>query len=67
MFEQIGGVRREAQPKQKTRGNETLKRRFDIAANEAPEGDVRAKLRVVADDLGLLRQLGAVALVPRTA
>jgi uncharacterized protein len=33
---------------------ETLKRRFDIAANEAPEGDVRAKLRVVADDLARL-------------
>jgi hypothetical protein len=33
---------------------DTLKRRFDIAANEAPEGDVRAKLRVVADDLARL-------------
>jgi hopanoid biosynthesis associated RND transporter like protein HpnN len=33
---------------------ETLKRRFDIAANEAPEGDVRPKLKLVAEDLGRL-------------
>ena len=33
---------------------ETLKRRFDIAANEAPEGDVRGKLKLVAEDLGRL-------------
>src|SRR5438093_7749504 len=33
---------------------ETLKRRFDIAANEAPEGEVRPKLRLVAEDLGRL-------------
>ena len=33
---------------------ETLKRRFDIAANEAPEGEIRTKLRLVAEDLGRL-------------
>ncbi len=33
---------------------ETLKRRFDIAGNEAPEGDVRPKLKLVAEDLGRL-------------
>jgi hopanoid biosynthesis associated RND transporter like protein HpnN len=33
---------------------ETLKRRFDIAGNEAPEGDVRAKLKLVAEDIGRL-------------
>jgi hopanoid biosynthesis associated RND transporter like protein HpnN len=33
---------------------DTLKRRFDIAANEAPEGDVRPKLQQVAEDLGRL-------------
>jgi hypothetical protein len=33
---------------------ETLKRRFDIAGSEAPQGDVRAKLRLVAEDLGRL-------------
>ena len=33
---------------------ETLKRRFDIARNEAPEGDVRTKLKLVAEDLGRL-------------
>jgi hopanoid biosynthesis associated RND transporter like protein HpnN len=33
---------------------ETLKRRFDIAANEAPEGEVRGKLKLVAEDLGRL-------------
>jgi hopanoid biosynthesis associated RND transporter like protein HpnN len=33
---------------------ETLKRRFDIAGNEAPEGDVRARLKLVAEDLGRL-------------
>jgi len=33
---------------------ETLKRRFVIASNEAPEGDVRAKLKLVAEDLGRL-------------
>jgi uncharacterized protein len=33
---------------------ETLKRRFDIAGNEAPEGDVREKLKLVAEDLGRL-------------
>jgi hopanoid biosynthesis associated RND transporter like protein HpnN len=33
---------------------ETLKRRFDIAANEAPEGDVQAKLKLVAEDIGRL-------------
>jgi hopanoid biosynthesis associated RND transporter like protein HpnN len=33
---------------------ETLKRRFDVAANEAPEGDVRPKLKLVAEDLGRL-------------
>ncbi|HKC96443.1 MAG TPA: MMPL family transporter [Methylomirabilota bacterium] len=32
----------------------TLKRRFDIASNEAPEGDVRTKLKLVAEDLGRL-------------
>ena len=32
----------------------TLKRRFDIASNEAPEGDVRVKLKLVAEDLGRL-------------
>src|SRR5262249_56219143 len=32
----------------------TLKRRFDIASNEAPEGDVRQKLKIVAEDLGRL-------------
>ncbi len=33
---------------------ETLKRRFDIAANEAPAGDVQAKLKLVAEDIGRL-------------
>ena len=33
---------------------ETLKRRFTIAANEAPEGDVRGKLKLVAEDIGRL-------------
>ena len=33
---------------------ETLQRRFDIAANEAPEGDVRPKLKLVAEDIGRL-------------
>jgi uncharacterized protein len=33
---------------------ETLKRRFTIAANEAPQGEVQAKLRLVAEDLGRL-------------
>jgi uncharacterized protein len=33
---------------------ETLKRRFDIAANEAPEGDVQAKLKLVAEDIARL-------------
>ena len=32
----------------------TLKRRFDIASNEAPEGEVRGKLKLVAEDLGRL-------------
>jgi len=31
---------------------EKLKRRFDIAGNEAPEGMVRAKLKLVAEDIG---------------
>jgi hypothetical protein len=30
---------------------QTLKRRFDIAGNEAPEGDVRVKLKQVAEDI----------------
>src|SRR3989441_2679019 len=33
---------------------ETLKRRFDIAGNEAPEGDIRLKLKLVAEDIGRL-------------
>jgi len=33
---------------------ETLKRRFDIAGNEAPEGEVRGKLKQVAEDIGRL-------------
>ncbi len=33
---------------------ETLKRRFDIAGNEAPEGDIRMKLKLVAEDIGRL-------------
>ena len=33
---------------------ETLKRRFTIAANEAPEGEVRAKLKLVAEDIARL-------------
>jgi uncharacterized protein len=33
---------------------ETLRRRFTIAANEAPEGDVKPKLRLVAEDIGRL-------------
>jgi hopanoid biosynthesis associated RND transporter like protein HpnN len=33
---------------------ETLKRRFDIARNEAPAGEVRTKLKLVAEDLGRL-------------
>jgi len=33
---------------------ETLKRRFDIAGNEAPEGEVRERLKLVAEDIGRL-------------
>ncbi len=33
---------------------ETLKRRFDIAGNEAPEGEVRTKIKLVAEDIGRL-------------
>jgi len=33
---------------------ETLQRRFSIAANEAPAGEAKAKLRLVADDIGRL-------------
>ena len=33
---------------------QALKRRFDIAANEAPAGDVQAKLKLVAEDIGRL-------------
>jgi predicted RND superfamily exporter protein len=33
---------------------DTLHRRFEMAAREAPEGDVKAKLRVVVDDVGRL-------------
>ncbi|HZO38442.1 MAG TPA: MMPL family transporter [Methylomirabilota bacterium] len=33
---------------------DTLKRRFDIAGNEAPDGEVRTKLKNVAEDIGRL-------------
>ncbi len=33
---------------------ETLKRRFDIAASEAPEGDTKLRLRTVSEDIGHL-------------
>lgn len=33
---------------------ETLKRRFDIAANEAPEGDMQLRLRNVSEEIGRL-------------
>jgi len=33
---------------------EVLKRRFTIAANEAPESDIQAKLRLVAEDISRL-------------
>jgi hopanoid biosynthesis associated RND transporter like protein HpnN len=33
---------------------ETLNRRFTLAANESPEGDAKAKLRIVVDDIGRL-------------
>jgi hypothetical protein len=41
-------------PARLTGSLETLKRRFDIAGNEAPEGDVRTKLKLVAEDIGRL-------------
>jgi uncharacterized protein len=33
---------------------DTLKRRFDIAGNEAPDGEIRTKLKLVAEDIGRL-------------
>jgi hypothetical protein len=33
---------------------DTLHRRFEMAAREAPEGEVKAKLRVIVDDVGRL-------------
>jgi predicted RND superfamily exporter protein len=42
---------------------ETLKRRFDLAAAEAPPGDLQRQLREVGDDVG--RLLGRVRARPR--